>query len=246
MTARAIRPFATAGLLTSLVAALAGVTRASAQESATALIDQALEAYGGAEHVRAVESLRQDGILIAMNGGGHGRVVRVASCPSDLSVLVEYPTRSEIRIIEGEQAWRGESPGGMVPVNGPLLGAMVLQASRTCLPMVLDAFRDAATVEEAGAEYDVVSLDVSEGMRLRVYLSSETHLALRSESLLDMGQMTMAFASDYADYQRVDGVLFPFREETFAQGVHTASVRLENMEVNPQGDRALLPVPKGQ
>jgi hypothetical protein len=215
-------------------------------DEAQQLIDRALDAYGGAERVRGVMGLRQEGMLIAVQNGGHSRVVRVAACPEDLSVLIEYPDRSEIRIIEGEEAWRGGSPGAMAPVSGPLRGAMVLQAARTCLPMVLDAFREGAILEESGEAYDIVTLSVADGMRLRVYLSTETHLTLRSESLLDMGRMTMAFASDYADYQSVDGLLFPFREETFAQGVHTASVRLEHVEVNPEGDRALLPLPKGQ
>ena len=44
-----------------------------------------------------------------------------------------------------------------------------------------------------------------------------------------------------AAIREVDGVVFAFHEETFASGVHTSSMEISTVELNPEGDRARLP-----
>ena len=91
----------------SLTAMLLGAVPATA---AGQLIDQVLDAYGGVEAIRAVESHRQDGMLVALNGGGHARVTRISNGIGSLSVLVDYTSRVELRIVEDGEGWRGPSP----------------------------------------------------------------------------------------------------------------------------------------
>lgn len=231
-----------------------GAMQAETADSVDAVIDRILEAYGGADAVRAVTSLRQEGLVVTTGSQEHGSTVRIAHCPDRLSLVVQYPSRTEIRIVDDEGSWQGASPSSMTEVSGPMVSAMVLQAARTCLPGTLDAFRSSAHIEAAAVApggvretfgaLTVIALEVAPDLRLRVWVSDETGLVLRSESVLAMGTMTMTFASDYADFRPVDGVLFPFREEAFASGTHTATIRLDTVEVNPEGDRARLPLPR--
>jgi hypothetical protein len=236
---------------------MTSTSRSEAADTVDALIDRVLEAYGGAEAVRAVQSLRQEGLVVTESAQEHGTTVRIATCPDRLSLVVDYPSRSEIRILDRARSWQGPSPSRLTDTSGgPMHSAMTLQAARMCRPGTLDTFRSAARIESEFAmpgdvrarfgPLTVLGLDIAPDLRLRVWVSDETGLVLRSESLISMGAMTMTFASDYADYQSVDGVLFPFREEAFASGTHTATIRLDAVEVNPEGDRARLPVPGGQ
>jgi hypothetical protein len=211
----------------------------------TPVIDRVLEAYGGAEAVRAIGSHRQDGMLVAARGGSHGRVVRISQGPKKLSILVEYPDRAELRILEEGVALRGPTPAQLVEVSGPLQGAMVLQAARAHLPGLLDDLRGATALEEPVEGRTVLSVRISDDLVLRVFVDDETGYVVRTESVLESAPGPVGFATDYADFREVDGVVFPFREETFASGYHTASTVLESVDLNPEGARARLPVPRG-
>lgn len=43
----------------------------------------------------------------------------------------------------------------------------------------------------------------------------------------------MIFATQYSDFRKVDGVLFPFHEESWVQGTHTASTDVRTVQWNP-------------
>lgn len=238
-------PAAWFGALLTIVAASGFVGQEPAQESPSALIDRVLEAYGGASAVRSVDAHRQEGMLVAVRGAAHGRLVRIATAEDRLSILVEYPDRAELRILEGADAWRGPGPGALERVGGPLRGAMVLQAARSWLPRLLDEHRADATIAGAEEGRTVLDVRVASDLVLRVFVADDTNLVVRSESILESAPGPVGFATDYADFREVDGVLFPFREETYASGYHTGSALLERVELNPEGDRAKLPVPRG-
>lgn len=228
-------------------AAQTGPPPAPAQAAdSEAVIERVMEAYGGVEAVRRIGSHRQEGMLVAVRGGLHGRLYRISTAPDRLSILVEYPSRAELRILEGDRAWRGPSATGLEPVQGPLRGAMVLQAARAWLPRLLDAHRSDVSVAGASDGRTVLDVRVADGLVLRVFVEDSTGLVVRSESILEAGPGSVGFATDYSDFREVDGLVFPFREETFASGFHTGSAVLELVEVNPKGDRARLPVPRGR
>lgn len=210
------------------------------------VIDEVLAAYGGRDALRSIQSFRQEGLVVAANGSAHGKMYRISVCPSRLSVLVDYGDRSEHRILEDGAAWRGVTPATLVEVRGPLQGAMVLQAARTCLPGILDDLRSEAVVEESGVEHVTLSVRVAPDLVLRLFVDAESKLITRSESILEAAPSPVGFATDYSDYRPVDGVLFAFREETFASGHRTATTLLETVETNPDGARARLPVVRGR
>ena len=80
---------------------------------------------------------------------------------------------------------------------------------------------------------------------LRVFVDDETSLIVRTESVLESGPAMVGFATDYSDHQMVDGVVFAFREVTYASGQRTATTMINSVELNPEGPRARLPIPQG-
>jgi hypothetical protein len=210
------------------------------------VVDRVLEAYGGGDAVRSVDSYRQEGMLVTARGAAHGQVYRISEGASKLSVLVDYPGRSEVRLLEEDVAWRGTSPASLTPVEGPLQGAMALQAARIALPRLLDELR--AETELAGPSDEgmaVLVVRVGQDLLLRVYVEEETNLIVRTESVIESAPAVVGFATNYSDHRSVDGVVFAFREETYASGRHTATSIIESVELNPEGPRARLPIPQG-
>lgn len=218
----------------------------SANSDPAPIVERVLEAYGGEDAVRSVRSYRQEGMLVTAVGGAHGQVYRISEGPGKLSVLVDYPGRSEVRLLEDGAAWRGTSPASLAPVEGPLEGAMVLQAARIALPRLLDDLRAETSLEGPSEEgRTVLAVRLSPDLALRVFVDDETSLIVRTESVLESGPAMVGFATDYSDHQMVDGVVFALREVTYASGRHTATTMINSVELNPEGPRARLPIPQG-
>ena len=65
----------------------------------------------------------------------------------------------------------------------------------------------------------------------------------RPDSPTDLGRVAGIVWAEQPCGEVRPTVVFAFREETYASGVHTASLVLESVELNPEGARARLPVP---
>jgi hypothetical protein len=113
---------------------------------------------------------------------------------------------------------------------------MILQVARANIPWILmEADRDFAwTPDGADAGVGILSTQVREGLELRLFVDQETFRVVRSQGLLSMGGQPMAFETTYSDFNKLGGVLFPFAEETYAAGVHTASIRITH--IRPDSD----------
>src|SRR5574341_2234549 len=106
-------------LVMALVSAFAAP--AAAQPSgADALIDKIIAAYGESRQVLSVRSYRMEAGLRARARGEEADVIRIAEGASRLKVLIRYPNSAEVRVLDGEQAWRGGSAQNLVQVQGPL------------------------------------------------------------------------------------------------------------------------------
>lgn len=207
-----------------------------------AVVAQVVEAYGGAEALRATEALRLEGAIITHPAEEHGSFVRIDEGGDKLKVLLHYPARVEIRVVEGDEGWNGSSPSNLSPAQGPMLAAMQLQAARSWVPWILVELKGQLEVESTDNGMVVLTAALQEGQRLRFYVDATSHRVLRTESEMSMGSMSMVFASDYGDFRQVGGILVPFREESFASGTHTATLQVEEAIPNPPANQRKLPV----
>lgn len=227
----------------ALALLLVPVLSAAWAEDAAAmrLVDRVVEAYGGGRVLGGVRGYRAAGTLRAHARGEDGVVVRISQGARRMKVMIHYPSSVEIRVLDGDEGWKGQRRDDLVPVRGPMVDAMVLQAARIHLPWVLARLRSRVQLVESGAEGPLLQVDLRPGLRVRALLDPDTYRVVRSESRLSSGPMSMEFVTRYSDFRRVDGLLFPFHEETFAGAVHTATVRFEKLQLNPEGDEAKLP-----
>jgi len=200
------------------------------------LIDGVMAAYGGRDELARVSAYEMRGTVEARVQGGRATAVRTFARPSRLRVVLHYPQRVEVRVLDGEHGWRGDQ-NGLVTAAGPLLAAIQLQAARAAVPWILDEHRHelkpVPPLEENGLSYPGVTLDLGDGRSLRAYLDPASHHIVRVQTALRTSSRAIVFETRYAEFRWVDGVLFAFAEENFASGTHTGSTRFEAVIVNP-------------
>jgi len=203
-----------------------------------ALTDKILAAYGGRERLMAVRAVRMEGTVRALLRRMEGRTVRTFSRPNRLKVVLAYPGRPETRIVDGERGWRTDGSGQLNPVSGFLLSSMDLQAARANLPWLLDEGRDTlrhlGTAVENGTPVSLLEVLLREGLTLLAVVETESGRIVRTFGTLRAPGMATHFETRYADFRPVDGILFPWSEETFASGMHTGSVTFDRITVDPE------------
>lgn len=229
---------------TVLVAAIlfAWPAAASGADEVLDLLKKSVDAYGGET---ALEKLvfRESGKLTATMRGKAGTIKRIYQRPDRLRVEVSLPGEAvEVRVLDGQKGWRqGQEASGM-PFD-----AMVLQAARFALPLNLlkrrGELKDLGTVKRGGTEVRVFELPLGGPLSVTAEIDPATGRIVRStaKSAGGMGAMSMSvggtpgggveFATTYADFRKVDGVLFAFREGNFAMGQHTGDTIIEKVDV---------------
>ncbi len=208
------------------------------------LIERSIEAYGGEQVLGGAGRMVQQGTVTStMRQGAGGRIVRLYERPIRLRVEIEYPgNESEVRILDGGRGWRNGSPA-----SGPMYQAMLLQAARLGLPAILIDFQaslqDLGEVERNGQRLRAVGLEFHQGLRITAEIDPASGRILRSEGTISGqgGRPALTFATEYADFREVDGVLVPFHEVNYAQGSRTGETRLDSVELGRQFPSACRP-----
>jgi hypothetical protein len=119
---------------------------------------------------------------------------------------------------------------------------MILQAARLDLPLLLWRERarvvDRGEVVRDGARLRALAVPLPAGIELVAEIDPGTHRIVRSSGSVPLGGARVEFATAYSDFRVVDGVLFAFREESWASGRHTGATvlsRVQTMSAAPPG-----------
>lgn len=211
-----------------VLAVALGGTAAKQELAAAEVVDRVVAAYGGEKALRAAVAVRQSGTVVSPTRG-KAAMTRAFAWPTSLRVEVAFPGEApEVRVLTSGAGWRnGER------ADGPKLVAMMLQAMRMGLPLLLldrkASVTDGGAVERDGRPLRALSLRLGANMALDVEVDTATWQLASSTGR--SGPLT--FVARYGDFRVVSGVLFAFREETEAMGSATGVTVLEKVEVLP-------------
>ncbi len=183
------------------------------------LIARITAAYGDWSKVT---TFRQTGNVTSPMRPAPGKMTREWRRPDKLRVEIVYPTSSEIRVVEGDKGTQNGKE-----VTGMGLDAMRLQAARLAVPLLLIEKRSSLR----GLAGPRIEIPLPDAMTLTVEVDSEGRI-VRST-----GKSTgIEFSTVYSDFRKVEGLLFAFREENFAQGTKTATTEISAIEVTRSVD----------
>ena len=198
------------------------------------LVGKVLTAYGGKEALARVKAYRMEGTVASVMRGS-GALTRTFARPERLRIALDYPNHPETRILDGRKGWRSDGTGNIAAAEGFLLTSMALQAARADLPWLLDERRETLRMlpPMEGGKLQGLEIPLGEGLTLTVYVETATGRIVRSSGVLEAPGMKTNFATDYADFRTVDGVLFAFREGNFASNQSTGDTVITRVTINP-------------
>ncbi len=200
------------------------------------LAARVVDAYGGPAAAEKYTAYRALARVQALLRGTQGKVVREFRAPDKLRVEITYPGTTEVRILNGPRGWRGDA-GMLRRVTGLPLLAMEYQILRSAVPWVFTRYRqvleDRGQRRSGGRTWRLVGLPWSMSLDVTYWVDPGTSLVLRVEGLLRAGGRTSVFATQYADFRPVEGVLFPFLEQNYASGRRTGATTVLTVTWNP-------------
>lgn len=206
----------------------------SAAENLEVFVDRVIAVYGGKEALSRARTVRQTGQTVSLTRGGvTATLTRVFQRPDKLRVEIAFPGEQvEVRILNGTRGWRRNSE-----ISGPMYNAMLLQAARIALPLLLVEkmanLKDLGTeAGPGGALFRVLQLPLRSDLALFVLIDVETGRIRHSRgSLYADERPIMEFATTYADFRSWNGILVAGREEQYAMGRHVGHTLIEKVEI---------------
>lgn len=199
------------------------------------LVDQIVTEYGGVDAMRHVEGYFAEGTIQAAQTQILSPTRRWFQRPDCLLLELDYSGKPEWRLTRGLKGWTGPGGGDWKPAGPPRIWPMRLQTVRFDLPLRLleqESALEMMLPDEKG--WPVLRLTVDEGLHMEYHVDPEAHRIRQVMMVMD-GPPAMVFQADYADFRRVEGVLFPHHEETWASGTMTSMIRVNTITINPAG-----------
>ncbi|PIW83400.1 MAG: hypothetical protein COZ96_03650, partial [Nitrospirae bacterium CG_4_8_14_3_um_filter_70_85] len=176
--------------------------------------------------------VRQTGVVQprVRHGGESGRLTRLFDTTGRLRVEIAYSGGArELRLLDGGRGWRDGDE-----VAGPARAAMAVQVARLILPTLLGQHAaeviDGGSVAVAGGTVRLLVLPMGD-LFLEAAIDPATGHIVRTTGRIPTGPVTLTFTTELSDLRRVGPLLFPFHEENFAQGSHTATTVVERVEL---------------
>jgi hypothetical protein len=212
-----------------------------------ALVGKLLQAYGGAEAIERVAAVHAEGEIRTLRPEASGTYRRWFKRPRMLRVETAYPGRTETRLLDGEQAWRGAAGDALKPVAGPSQLAVVYQYKQLDLPYGLLKghynLRHAGRESLSGRETEAMDVWDDEGPPMRVNVDAVSHTIVGVSGRLSKGGHAMVLAVEFSDFKPVEGMPMPFHLRNHAGGQPVSETLIRRYTVNPPDDPSLFEVP---
>lgn len=221
-----------------LVAALAGA--AAWAQTADDIIDKHLQAMGGKEKLKAVQSQRISGKMVMGQG---------MEAPFTMEILRPNKMRMEFTIqgMTGVQAFDGTAGWSVMPFMGktepeamPEDEAKIMQEEADIDGLLMDYKDKGRQVEYAGKEElegtPVHKLKVTQknGDVVHVYIDAEQFLQLKQSGKRKVRGQEIESETTFGDFKTVDGLVYPHSIEQKAAGIPGGMVMtISKIEVNP-------------
>jgi len=229
------------------VAALSSPARAQTVDE---LIARNLEAKGGLDRIKSVETLRMTGRTTVAPRTEAPFVMEIKR-PNRMRMEVTHRGQTMTQAFDGKTGWQvAPFAGKTEPQVLPSQVTRGMEEQADFYGPLVDARAKGLTVEYAG----LVKLDTGEAHRLdlttksgekrSVFLDATTYLEVRGEATITAGGRTLVMESLIGDYRPVDGLVLPHRMESGPRGApERMRMTIERIELNVPLDDARFAMP---
>jgi outer membrane lipoprotein-sorting protein len=227
-----------------LTLVLAPWTSAQGTPSVDEIVARNLQAKGGLEKLRAVQSIKQTSHLSVQ--GMDATLTIYGKRPNLLRQEISIAGQLIINAFDGTTAWLVNPLAGSsdpIVVTGPEAEAVKEQSDFES-PLV-DYKARGYTVEFVGSEMTngktVNHLKVMRNQQVQhAYLDATTGLEVRVVSETPAGQLEQ----ELSDYRDVDGIKIPFSIRNLSNGNLVGQITVDTVELNVKVDDAFFKLPK--
>ncbi len=202
---------------------------AQASEAFQAVINNILQAHGGAEVWKKTAAIAFTADTFSQSKHALGVTQRSYEHPDKFRISIEYPgNESELRQLNDGQVWDHGQVG-----SAPFSKATQLQAMRMMPAKQLLAHR--ATAKDLGTrEDDEGTLHqgieiIIDDLKLIIDTDAETGFILATWGIMQMMGQEMTFVTFYHDYRVIEGRAIAFKEEHYAMGSYTGHTEIKTV-----------------
>jgi outer membrane lipoprotein-sorting protein len=250
---RSVPVIALAAFLTiSSAPAVSAQPAASAvQPTVDALVARNLQAKGGEAKLKAIQSMRMTG-RVSIQGMELPMTI-TAKRPNLMRQEMQIQDKRVVTAFDGQKAWMiNPMTGSEAPreLTGPEADMAKDQADFD--GALVDWKAKGHTVELVGTE-DVggvkaqkLKVTKKNGQMQYFFLSPDTGLEIKTTTEVMQGGTTMTVETELSDYRSLDGIMLPHALKTSINGMPTASITVEKIELNAPLDETLFALPKSK
>lgn len=230
-----------------LLALLAGSASAATLDE---LVAKNLEARGGAAKLAAIKTLKTRGKLLVGEQFELG-FAQYQKAPESVRVEASLQGLTQVQAWDGREAWQiSPFQGRKDPEKMSADDARALADDAPIGGALFDWNARGSKLEYLGTE----DVDGTEAHKLKVtlkngdveyvYLDPDHYLEIRTVAQRNVRGTQVVSVSDYGDYEKVDGVYFPFSIATESKGDGGKSqVTIEHAEANVPVEDTLFAFP---
>jgi hypothetical protein len=209
--------------------------------TAAELVAKNVEAKGGAAALKAVKSLRREGRLIVNGGQFVLELAETKQRPDSLRAEASLQGLSQVQAYDGKDGWRINPFGGRKePERMPADDVKEFIEDASIDGVLPDAAAAGDLIEYLGTE----DVDGTPAHKLKVtrkvggvqyvFLDPDYFLEIRVESQRLVRGVKRASVTDYGNYEKVGGVLWPLSIESGIKGDgDPAKFEFRSAVVNP-------------
>ena len=191
-------------------------------------LENMIEAYGGEENVRKLDSMIQEWDLLALTRNRQGADKRSIRLPDQLKVELAYPEKLETRVLDGDAAYAIFNDREPAAASDMQRSAMQLQLMRFYTPLTLRDRIDSLSLSDGDGHLKLTLRE--DGLQADYVVDTETWRVVKVVGTLAINGTKMQFVTEYSEFAKVDGALIHHRENKFVGGMNTAVLRLRRAE----------------
>jgi outer membrane lipoprotein-sorting protein len=230
---------------------VAGLTGAAVQaQTADEIINKHIEARGGKDKIKAVQSERVTGKMV-MGQGMEAPVTMELARPNKMRMEFTLQGMTGIQAYDGKTGW------SVMPFMGKTdpekMSAEEIKQTEDQADMdglLVDYKEKGHQVEYVGKE-DVegtpaykLKVTKKNGDVVNVYIDADSYMDIRETGKVKARGQEIESQTTYGDFKKVDGLVFPFSIEQKPQGAPAGMViTISKIEVNPTVDSARFAMP---